>query len=241
MKIKCIAIDDEPLALYQLSKYIQDTEFLELAGSFRNALIAGKWLLENKADAIFVDIEMPGINGLDFVRTMKQKPLVVFTTAHSEYALEGFKVDAMDYLLKPIDYDDFIRSAKKVYRQYHLLHTTTDKLNNKHILFVRSEYKTIPLAIEDIIFIESLSEYVRIFSQERKPIMTLGSLKSYQEKLPPNLFLRVHRSYIVNLSSIKSIGNRHLMLTNDVSVPVGKLYEPELRKYINQHFSQNDV
>ena len=101
MKVRCIAIDDEPLALQQLSRYILDTEFLELAGSFRNALVAGKWLSENKTDAIFVDIEMPGINGLDFIREMNQRPLIVFTTAHSEYALEGFKVDATDYLLKP--------------------------------------------------------------------------------------------------------------------------------------------
>lgn len=234
MKIKCIAIDDEPLALQQLSGYIHDTEFLELTGSFRNALVAGKWLSENKADAIFVDIEMPGINGLDFVRDMNQKPLVVFTTAHSEYALEGFKVDATDYLLKPIDYEDFVRSAEKVYRQFLLIQGATARQGNKRIIFVRSEYKTILLAIEDIIFIESRSEYVRIFSHDKKPIMTLGSLKSYQEKLSPDSFLRVHRSYIVNVSSIKSIGNKHIILTNDMSIPVGKLYEPDLRKYISK-------
>ncbi|WP_352423929.1 LytTR family DNA-binding domain-containing protein [Proteiniphilum sp.] len=235
MKIKCIAIDDEPLALQQLSRYILDTEFLELAGSFRNALVAGKWFSENKADAIFVDIEMPGINGLDFIREMNQKPLVVFTTAHSEYALEGFKVDATDYLLKPIDYRDFLHSAEKVYRQFLLIQGAATGQGNKHIIFVRSEYKTIPLAIEDIIFIESQSEYVRIFSHEKRPIMTLGSLKSYQEMLSPGLFLRVHRSFIVNLSSIKSIGNKQILLTNDMRIPVGKLYEPDLKKHINEN------
>lgn len=239
MKIRCIAIDDEPLALQQLSRYILDTGFLELAGSFRNALVAEKWLSGNKTDAIFVDIEMPGINGLDFVRSMNPKPLIVFTTAHSEYALEGFRVDAIDYLLKPIDYQDFLHSAEKVYRQHHLIHGTTDGQGSKRIIFIRSEYKTIPLTIEDIILIESRSEYVRIFSHEKKPIMTLGSLKSYQEKLPPDLFLRVHRSYIVNLSSIKSIGNKHIILTNDMSIPVGKLYESDLRKYINRNFYQH--
>lgn len=233
MKIRCIAIDDEPLALQQLSRYILDTEFLELAGSFRNALVAGKWLSEHKADAIFVDIEMPGINGLDFVRGMQQKPLVVFTTAHSEYALEGFKVDAMDYLLKPIDYQDFLRSAEKVYRQYLLIHGPIDGQGGKNILFIRSEYKMIPVVIEDIIFIESRSEYVRIFLHGKKPIMTLGSLKSYQEKLPSDLFLRVHRSYIVNLSFIKSIERKQIILANDKNIPVGKLYETDLRKYIS--------
>lgn len=235
MKIQCIAIDDEPLALQQLSRYILDTEFLELAGSFRNALVAEKWLSENKADAIFVDIEMPGLNGLDFIRKMNQKPLVVFTTAHSEYALEGFKVDATDYLLKPIDYQDFLHSAKKVYRQFLLIEGATTGKSNKHIIFVRSEYKTIPLAIEDIIFIESRSEYVRIFSHDKKPIMTLGSLKSYQEMLLPDLFMRVHRSFIVNTSSIKSIGNKRIILTNEMSIPVGKLYETDLKKYINEN------
>lgn len=188
MKIRCIAIDDEPLALQQLSRYIVDTQFLELAGTFRNALVAKEWLSVHKTDAIFVDIEMPGINGLDFVRELNQKSLVVFTTAHSEYALEGFKVDATDYLLKPIDYRDFIRSAEKVYRQYLLIHRAIDNRDSKKLLFVRSEYKTISLLIEEIIYIESRSEYVRIFLHEKKPIMTLGSLKSYQEKLPPDLF-----------------------------------------------------
>lgn len=234
MKIKCIAIDDEPLALQQLSRYILDTEFLELAGSFRNALVAGKWLSEHKADAIFADIEMPGLNGLDFIRGMSQKPLVVFTTAHSEYALEGFKVDATDYLLKPIDYQDFLRSAEKVYHQFLLIQGAATGQSNRQVVFVRSEYKTIPLAIEEIIFIESRSEYVRIFSQDKKPVMTLGSLKSYQEMLPPDLFLRVHRSYIVNLSAIKSIGNKHIILANEMRIPVGKLYESGIKKYIHE-------
>lgn len=235
MKIRCIAIDDEPLALQQLSRYISETEFLELAGSFRNALLAGKWLSENKVDAIFVDIEMPGINGLDFVRNMNRKPLIVFTTAHSEYALEGFKVDATDYLLKPIDYQDFLHSAEKVYRQFLLIQGNITGKGNENIIFVRSEYKTIPVVIEDIIFIESCSEYVRIFSQGKKPVMTLGSLKSYQEKLPSDLFMRVHRSYIVNLSSIKSIERKQIILTNDKSIPIGKLYETDLRKYIRRN------
>ncbi len=235
MKVRCIAIDDEPLALQQLSRYILDTDFLELAGSFRNALVAQKWLSGNKADVIFVDIEMPGLNGLEFVRSMNQKPLVVFTTAHSEYALDGFKVDATDYLLKPIDYLDFLRSAERVYRQYLLMQGIKEGKGGKHIIFVRSEYKTMAIDIEDIIFIESRSEYVRIFLEDKKPIMTLGSLKSYQETLPSDLFLRVHRSFIVNISSIKCIERKHIILTNEMNIPVGKLYEKDLRKYINEN------
>ncbi|NLX67057.1 MAG: response regulator transcription factor, partial [Bacteroidales bacterium] len=153
----------------------------------------------------------------------------------SEYALEGFKVDATDYLLKPIDYQDFIRSAKKVYRQYLLTHGATDGQGNKNVLFVRSEYKMIPIFIEEIIFIESRSEYVRIFLHEKRPIMTLGSLISYQKRLPPNLFLRVHRSYIVNLSSIKCIERKQIILTNGMNIPVGKLYETDLKKYISKN------
>lgn len=235
MKVRCIAIDDEPLALQQLSRYILETEFLELAGSFRNALVAQKWLSTNKADAIFADIEMPGLNGLDFVRSMDQKPLVVFTTAHSEYALEGFKVDAIDYLLKPIDYQDFTRSAERVYRQHLLMWGAEEGQGGRNTIFVRSEYKTMAVDIVEIIFIESQSEYVRIFLEGKKPIMTLGSLKSYQETLPSDLFLRVHRSYIVNISFIKSIERKQIILLNGMSITVGKLYEKELKNYIKEN------
>lgn len=235
MKVRCIAIDDEPLALQQLSRYILDTDFLELAGSFRNALVARKWLSVNHTDAIFVDIEMPGLNGLEFVRNINQKPLVVFTTAHSEYALDGFKVDATDYLLKPIDYLDFLHSAKKVYRQFLLMQGTKEGKGGKHTIFVRSEYKTMAIGIEDIIFIESRSEYVRIFLEDKKPIMTRGSIKSYQETLPSGLFLRVHRSFIVNISFIKCIERKHIILTNEMNIPIGKLYEKDLREYISEN------
>lgn len=235
MKVRCIAIDDEPLALQQLSRYILETEFLELVGSFRNALIARKWLSVNQTDAIFVDIEMPGLNGLDFIRSMSRKPLVVFTTAHSEYALEGFKVEATDYLLKPIDYQDFVQSAERVYRQYLLMQGAKKGQSGRRTIFVRSEYKTMAIDIEEIIFIESRSEYVRIFLENKKPIMSLGSLKSYQESLPADEFVRVHRSYIVHHSFIKYIERKQIILINDMSIPVGKLYEKELRKYIDKN------
>ncbi|MEA4916884.1 LytTR family DNA-binding domain-containing protein [Proteiniphilum sp.] len=235
MKVRCIAIDDEPLALQQLSRYILETDFLELTGSFRNGLVAQKWLSVNSTDAIFVDIEMPGLNGLDFIRSMNRKPLVVFTTAHSEYALEGFKVEATDYLLKPIDYQDFVRSAERLYRQYLLMQGIKEGQGGKHTIFVRSEYKTMAIDIAGIFFIESQSEYVRIFLEDKKPIMSLGSLKSYQETLPPDLFFRVHRSYIVNISFIKCIERKQIILHNGMSLPVGKLYEKELKKYINEN------
>lgn len=235
MKIRCIAIDDEPLALQQLSRYILDTGFFELAEVFHNALAAKKWLYENKTDAIFVDIEMPGLNGLDFVRGMSQKPLVVFTTAHSEYALEGFKVEATDYLLKPIDYQDFFHSAERVYRQYQLMCGIKVGQTTKQTIFVRSEYKAIAIDIENIIFIESRSEYVRIFFFDKKPLMTLGSLKSFQEKLPPDLFIRVHRSFIVNLTSIKRIERKYVVLSREINIPVGRLFEKDLKTFLKDN------
>lgn len=233
MKIKCIAIDDEPLALEQLSGYIRKTEFLELVGTFHNALEATAWLSDHTTDLIFADINMPALNGLDFVRSLDSKPLVIFITAYSEYALEGFRVDATDYLLKPIGYADFLRSAEKAYKQHCLLSTVQKKQEQHRTIFVRSEYKTIPVALEKILFIESRSEYVRIFLEGQHPIMSLGSLRSYEEKLPKEQFMRTHRSYIINLLMIKSIGKKHITMVNGKEIPLGKLYEPAFRKYSN--------
>lgn len=231
MKMKCIALDDEPLALSQMSGYIGRTPFLEFAGGFHNAADALGWLDRNRVDLIFADINMPGLDGLDFVRSLKQKPLVVFVTAYDRFAVEGFRVEATDYILKPLGYDDFLRSANKALRQFRLLAAENETRQHPETVFVRSDYKVIPLETDKILYIESRSEYVKIFSEGSKPVMTLGSLKSWEEKLPAGRFMRVHRSYIVNLNMIGSIETRRVVLADGTRIPVGGLYLERVRKY----------
>lgn len=229
--LKCIAVDDEPLALRQIAGYIGKIPYLELAARFNNALDAQQWLAAEKADLIFVDINMPDLNGIDFVRGLSPRPMVIFTTAYSEYAIEGFRVDAIDYLLKPISYAAFLHSAEKARRQYQLMQAAAERPAATSI-FVRSEYKTLQIDIERILYVESRSEYVRIVTDSGRPVMTLGSLRSYEEKLPADRFLRIHRSYIVNLSRIVAVERKHVVLPQDHVLPIGELYEERFRRYL---------
>lgn len=229
--LKCIAVDDEPLALRQIAGYIGKIPYLELAARFNNALDAQQWLAAEKADLIFVDINMPDLNGIDFVRGLSPRPMVIFTTAYSEYAIEGFRVDAIDYLLKPISYAAFLHSAEKARRQYQLMQAVAERPAATSI-FVRSEYKTLQIDIERILYVESRSEYVRIVTDNGRPVMTLGSLRSYEEKLPADRFLRIHRSYIVNLSRIVAVERKHVVLPQDHVLPIGELYEERFRRYL---------
>lgn len=232
MKMKCIALDDEPLALSQMTAYIGRTAFLELAATFHNASDALSWLDRNRVDLIFADINMPGLNGLDFVRSLRQKHMIIFTTAYDKYALEGFRVDATDYLLKPIGYNDFLRSAEKALRQFRLLGGDSGAQQGSETIFVKSGHKVMPVETDKILYIESQSEYVRIFTESHKPFMTLGSLKSWEEKLPSVSFMRVHRSYIVNLHKIVSVEHRRIVLAGGATVPIGGLYLECVKKYL---------
>lgn len=231
MGMRCIVIDDEPLALAQMARCIGKTAFLELAGTFRSAGEAARWLATHQTDLIFADINMPGMNGIDFVRSLKTKPLIVFTTAYSQYALEGFRVDATDYLLKPIGYPDFLRSAEKARHQFLLENGAGNRAEEDRTILVKSEYKVIPVHLKDILYLESRSEYVRIYTETARPLMTLGSLKSYEDKLPEEQFMRIHRSYIVNLGKIAAIERKHIILTGGASLSIGELYEERFRNY----------
>lgn len=233
--MRCIAIDDEPLALKQISAYIQKTPFLELAAACRSAVEAMALLKEEPADLLFVDINMPDLNGLDFVRALTVKPLVIFTTAYSEYALEGYKVDATDYLLKPVSYADFLRASEKAYAQFRLIRAAAEHVDDtaQNHLFVRSDYRTLRIDTDDILYIESMSEYVRIYMVGGgKPVTTLGSLKTYAEKLPAASFMRVHRSYIVNLNRIAAVERRNIILDGGGSIPIGEMYEENFKNYL---------
>ena len=205
MKIQCLAIDDEPLAVKKISSYIQKTPFLELVAECRSAFEAMQQLNTHKGiQLIFIDINMPDLTGMEFVKSLTEKPHIVFTTAYSEYAVEGFAVDATDYLLKPISYISFLKAANKVKDLIGL--TSNLKIMNSrptisHI-FVKSEYKLLRVELAEINYIESMHEYIKIHLTGNKSVMTMLSLKSMEEQLPSDQFLRVHRSFIVNLSRI---------------------------------------
>ncbi|MDR2389904.1 MAG: LytTR family DNA-binding domain-containing protein [Tannerellaceae bacterium] len=236
--MRCMAIDDEPPALTQITGYIQKTPFLELTAACYCAVEGIPLLTEENIDLLFIDISMPDINGLDFVRTLRKKPMIIFVTAYSEYAIDGFRVDAFDYLLKPIGYLDFLYAAEKAYRQYKLRRNEHLALPTSPVaerFFVKSEYKTMPIEIQSITHIESRSEYLRIYTETTSPVMTLGSMKSIEERLPADRFMRVHRSYIVHLPKITSVERSHILINHKIRIPVGEQYKEAFRNYLAVH------
>lgn len=236
MKIKCLAIDDEPLALQQIAGYIQQISFLKLEAQCTNAFEALKVLESKSIDLMFVDINMPDLNGMEFVKSLEHKPLLIFTTAYSEYALEGFKVDALDYLLKPFYFSEFSKAVQKAKKQFELMQNAPEELNtNNDYLFIKSEYKLVRINLADILYIEGMKEYVRIHLTGQKPVMSLLSMKSLEEKLPENQFMRVHRSYIVNLGKITTV-ERHRIVFDDVRIPVSDNYKEKFQEFLNEKF-----
>jgi len=235
--IRCIAIDDEPLALKQLSNYIEKTPILELMGNFESAILALSFLEENEIDLMFVDINMPDLSGIDFVKSLVNAPKVIFTTAYSEFALEGFKVDAIDYILKPISYPDFLKASSKAKSWFDTQSSRKKNENEKNdFLFVKSEYKLLRVKFSNIKYIESMREYIRIHLLEGKSIMSLTRMKNIESSLPKDMFMRIHRSYIVNLDQIKAIERNRILFDREKSIPVSEQYLENFKKYINEKF-----
>lgn len=239
--IKVLAIDDEPLALKQLVNYISKVPFLELAGQCRSAIEAKEMMEQEVVDAIFCDINMPDLSGMDFVRQLAVPPLIVFTTAYSEYAVEGYRVNAVDYLLKPFGMNDFLRAAMKVQEQYNLRHQNAPQqqsspLQDDGTIFVKTDYRVVRIAIADIRYIEGMSEYLKIHLDGQKPIITLLSMKKMEDYLPSTLFMRIHRSYIVNLQKIREVNKNRVILDADTSLPIGDLYKDTFNEYLEQKF-----
>ena len=239
--IKVLAIDDEPLALKQLTAYIAKVPFLQLAGQCQSALEARELMEKEMVDAIFCDINMPDLNGMDFVRQLAAPPLIVFTTAYSEYAVEGYKVNAVDYLLKPYGMNDFLRAAMKVQEQYNLRHLNTaaesSPMQDDGTLFVKTDYRVVRISISDIRYVEGMSEYLRIYLDgQPKPVITLLSMKKMDDYLPPSQFMRIHRSYIVNLQKIQEVNKSRVILDAETYLPIGDNYREQFNNYLNQKF-----
>ncbi|MDH6535171.1 DNA-binding response regulator [Parabacteroides sp. 52] len=242
--IRCIAIDDEPLALTQLTGYIQKVPFLELVKACSNAFEALSVISHTQVDLIFADIHMPDLNGMDFVKSLSNKPMIIFTTAYSEYAVESFRIDALDYLLKPFGFNDFLKAANKAHHHMDVFMqpATTNQQpaiqggeKEENYLFVKADYKMLRLDVNKIIYIESQSEYARIFSEDSKPIMTLLSMKILEERLPAHTFMRIHRSYIVNLKKIIAVANNRIICHKDTYIPIGNQYKKLFNSYLEKH------
>ena len=243
--LKCIAIDDEPLALRQLTSYISKIPYLDLVAKYNNALEAQQMLAGKKVDLIFVDINMPDLSGVEFVRSLVDRPMVIFTTAYSEYAVEGFKLDAVDYLLKPFSFADFSRSAGKANSLYELRHNqragepeaTPEALpKDKEYISVKADYKVSLVKISNIVYLESEGEYVRMHLDDGTTITTLFRLKNMEAALPSDMFMRVHRSYIVNLRCIKGYVRGRVFLSDTEYVPIGENYKESFQHYIESNF-----
>ena len=239
--VKVLAIDDEPLALKQLVNYISKVPFLQLAGQCHSALEARELMEQDMVDAIFCDINMPDLSGMDFVRQLAAPPLIVFTTAYSEYAVEGFKVNAIDYLLKPFGMNDFLRAAMKVQEQYNLRHQNAPQQQSSPVqadgtIFVKTDYRVVRIAINDIRYVEGMSEYLKIYLEGQKPVITLLSMKKMEDYLPQKQFMRIHRSYIVNLQKIQEVNKNRIILDADTYLPIGELYKEQFNKYLEQNF-----
>ena len=243
--LKCIAIDDEPLALRQITGYISKIPYLELSATFNNAIDAQQRLTEEPADLIFADINMPDLNGVDFVRALPDRPMVIFTTASSEYAVEGFKLDAVDYLLKPFSFADFSRSAAKANSLYELRQNRRSEPQetaseatprDKEYISVKADYKVSLVRIAEIIYLESEGEYVRMHLADGSTITTLFRLKNMETALPAESFMRVHRSYIVNLRAIKAYVKGRIFLSDNEYIPIGENYKEAFQAYIDKNF-----
>ncbi len=238
MNIRCIAIDDEPLAVKKIAGYIQKVPYLELVAECRSAFEAMSIMDTTDIQLLFIDINMPDISGMEFVKALTVKPYIVFTTAYSEYALEGFEVEAVDYLLKPITFSNFIKAANKV---KNLLELTANyrkesvRTTASH-LFVKSEYKLIRIELAEIKYIESQHEYIKIHLVNSNPVTTQLSLKSIEEQLPFDQFMRIHRSFIVNLSKVTVIERNRIVFDEKVYIPVSEQYKEIFQEYIDRNF-----
>ncbi len=233
--MKCIIIDDEPLALELLEDFISKISFLELVASCSNGFEATTILQEHKVDLIFTDIEMPDFSGIDVIKSLDHKPMFVFTTAYSHYAVEGFNLNAIDYLVKPIPFHRFLKAATRAQNSLNLKQEELPVIINEgsipQFIFVKSEYENLKINLSDIKYVEGLKDYIKIYTDKDKPILTLSSLKSFEQKLGKTNFIRVHKSFIVSMKHIHSV-QRNRIIIDDKWIPIGLNYKDEFIKKI---------
>lgn len=237
--MKCVIIDDEPLAVELLEDFVQKVDSLELISTFNNAIDAVSFINQNNVDLIFLDIQMPHFSGIDFLNTIEKKPLVIFTTAYSDYAVEGFNLGAVDYLVKPIPFHRFLKSVVRAQQIVNPAaavssiseNTLTPELE-QDFMFVRAEYENVKMNFADILFIEGLKDYVKIYTTDNKYTLTLISLIKLENLLSSKGFSRIHRSYIINIKHVKSI-QKNKVLISDKRIPISESYKNTFFEKIN--------
>ena len=233
MILNCAIIDDEPLAVDMMKSYVEKTPFLHLTGAYNSAVTAIKSLREQPVDVLFMDIQMPELSGLEFAKILPKKTRFIFTTAFSQYALEGYDVDALAYLLKPISYEAFLKAAKKALDWF----SQEDKLEayrSDRFMFVKSDYKLVKVNFDDILYIEGLKDYIRIYLENGTKVVSLMNMKTLEDYLPKPEFLRTHRSYIVHMTKVKSV-DRLRMVFGDTYIPISESYKDSVLAYFEQH------
>ena len=229
--ITCVIIDDEPLAVELLQSYVNREPQLRLMGTFNDAENGADFIRSNKVDLMFLDIQMPHVNGIQLLKSLDSPPMVIFTTAYSEYAAEGFELDAIDYLLKPFDIARFQRAVTKACDYHKSLNKT--ETNANPFIFIKSEYQVIKINYDDIRYIEALDDYIKIYTTNSRPILTLMTLKTIAEKLPSDKFARVHRSYIISLARIESVRNKRIRI-GEIEIPIGSSYAENINKVLEK-------
>ena len=235
MKLNCIIIDDEPLAIDLLKSYVQKTPFLELTGTFSNALASIDTINNNRIDVIFLDINMPQISGLEFSKTLSPSTRIIFTTAYDQYAVEGFRLNALDYLVKPINYTEFLQASNKALEWFKLMDKNDiENTVSASSIFVKSGYRIEKIDFDTILYIENQKDYVKL-ENIKEPVSSLMSMQSLEEKLPDKQFMRVHRSFIVNLDKIKTI-ERNCIVFGKEYIPISESYKVKFMEFLNKHF-----
>lgn len=230
MILNCAIVDDEPLALSLLESYVNKTPFLNLTGKYSSAMQAMKELPDMKVNLLFLDIQMPELNGLEFSRMVDPQTRIVFTTAFGQYAIDGYRVNALDYLLKPISYPDFLQAANKALQWFDLV----QKPEEKESIYVKSDYKLVQIELKKILYIEGLKDYIKIYLEDSpKPILSLMSMKSMEELLPANRFMRVHRSYIVQKEKIRII-DRERIVFDKTYIPISDSYKQAFQSFLDE-------
>lgn len=234
--MRTIAIDDEPLALKLVTDYVSKTGLLTLVGEFDNPLDAIDFLSNDPVDLIFLDIQMPDLTGIEFIKTLPNPPKIIFTTAYEKYALESYKLNAVDYLLKPFSYQEFLTAVQKVKKIIDLENKFTHEQEKDQFLFVKSDYKIKKINFNDILYIEGLKDYIKVYlNLSEPPILSINTIKSLEQKLPAEQFMRVHRSYIVNLKKIETI-ERSRIVFGKAYIPVSDQYKTVFQEFVNKNF-----
>ena len=243
MKISCIAVDDEPLALELVSKFIEQTSFLLLDAKFDNAIQALGYLNEHDVDLVFLDIQMPDLSGMELARILdgkksENKPRIIFTTAYNQFAIEGYKVDALDYLLKPFSYEDFLKASTKAYQYFENQSqqpiNKTENHKQEDYIFLKVEYQLVKVILHDITHIEAYKDYVKVHLKGKpNPLLSLTSMKNMEEILPKEKFMRIHRSFIINLDHIDSV-SRNVVNIGNHQIAVSDNYKEAFLEYMNK-------